>query len=338
MNSNNLCLFGLDERTRNAASAFDGLFVARVTGQHRDLYQIVTKKGTMPAKVTGKMMFSAVNPTEFPTVGDWVMATQNQGSGTIHHVLPRKSSFERKSAGTTSEGQIIASNVDVIFICMSLNENFNLRRLERYLSIAWSSKALPCVVLTKTDLTANLPFLLSQVESVTFGCGILACSDLGTDGYAEIDNYLKPGLTYAFIGSSGVGKSTIINHLMGETVMTTREIGHEDKGRHTTTGREMFLTPSGAIVIDTPGMRELQIDQADFGQSFADIETLAADCKFSDCTHTAEPHCAVREAIDAGILPAARLQNFLKMQKELAHEESKAKRAAIDQARWKKRI
>ncbi len=329
-------LFGLDEPTRIAASAYDGLFAARVTEQQRDLYTIVSETGTLPARVAGKMMHEATGPCDFPAVGDWVVVDYAGDFAVIHAMLPRHSVLERKSAGTTSAGQIIAANVDVVFICMSLNENYNLRRLERYLTVVWASGAMPCVVLTKTDLCENTAAAEYEVGATAPGVEILFCTDHDENGFAAIDQAMKPGKTYAFIGSSGVGKSTIVNHLMAEDVMSTYDVGKEDRGRHTTTAREMFVTPSGAIVIDTPGMREMGIDAADFGRSFSDIEELASECKFNDCTHTKEPDCAVKAAIRDGRLPAERMGNYQKMLKEQAHQERKAKEAEIAQARWRK--
>jgi len=329
--------FGFDERAGFALSGSDGLFPARVAEQQKDLYHVVSEFGLLTARVTGKFQYCAQGPIDFPAVGDWVLVEPHENTAMIHRVLPRRSVLERKSAGTTSDGQIIASNIDVIFICMSMNENFNLRRLERYLAMAWSSGAMPCVVLTKSDLTEDHRRFFRETSATAIGVDILECSDVAAEGYAELDHYLKPGKTYAFIGSSGVGKSTIVNHLMAENVMETRAVGQEDKGRHTTTARELFLTPLGAIVIDTPGMREIQLENADFSQSFSDIDELAKQCKFSDCTHTSEPHCAVKLAVEEGTIPFERLRNFRKMQRELAYQEQRAKYAAIEASRWNKK-
>jgi len=336
---NNVLLrqFGLDERTKAAASTYDGLFLARVTEQQKDLYHVVSEDGFHMAKVTGKFMHQTTNPVDYPSVGDWVMVDGIGDCSMIHHVLPRKSIVERKSAGNTSMGQIVATNIDVQFICMSMNENYNIRRLERYLSMAWSSGATPCILLTKSDLTNDHARFLSQTESIAIGVDVIRCSEIEENGYEDIMNYLQPGKTYAFIGSSGVGKSTIVNHLMLAEIMKTATTGSMDKGHHTTTARQLFLTPQGYVVIDTPGMREIQLDSADFSLSFSDIEDLSHHCKFKDCTHHQEPKCAVKEAIDKGELPIERLMNYFKMEKELKYQENRAKQAKILAARWEKR-
>lgn len=336
MNIEYLRKFGFDGSAEWNPSEHDGFFPARVTEQQKDLYHVVSPTGFHPARVTGKFQFAARTPMDFPAVGDWVLVEHSQEYAMIHRLLPRKGVLERKTAGSKSDGQIIASNLDQIFICMSMNENFNLRRLERYLAIAWSSGAIPCVVLTKCDLTEEASWYVTQTATAAIGVEILVTTDLTEDGFEELDRRLQSGKTYAFIGSSGVGKSTIVNHLMGTTVMETNAVGNEDKGRHTTTARELFLTPSGAIVIDTPGMREIQLDSADFSTSFADIESLSVLCKFSDCTHTSEPHCAVKDAVEEGTIPFERLRNYRKMLKEQAYQEQRAKFAVIDAKRWAK--
>lgn len=327
---------GWTDAVARAAEAYPGLSVARVSGQERDLYAIISDQGTLPAKVSGKLMHLSAGPADFPAVGDWVAVDRKDDFAVIQAVLPRHSVLERKSAGLTSAGQIIASNVDVVFVCMSTNENFNLRRLERYLAVVWASGAEPCVVLTKTDLSDDVDTAVAEVMGVAPGVEILTATDRIGDGFADLDRRMRPGRTYAFVGSSGVGKSTIVNHLMDASVMATQDVGKDDKGHHTTTSRQLFVTPAGAIVIDTPGMRELQIDAADFDSAFADIEELAANCKFNDCTHASEPQCAVRAAIAEGRLPAERMENYRKMQREAAHQERKAKTAEIAAARWRR--
>ncbi len=329
MNYENLCRYGLDDTTRIAASIYDGLFLARVINQQKNLYVIVSETNSCQAIITGKMMYNSASPVDYPTVGDWVMADLTEEIGVIHNVLPRKSAFERKSAGRTSEGQLIASNIDVVFICMSLNENYNLRRLERYLSVAWSSKAKPCVLLTKADLTDQIEFYINEVEQVSFGADIIVCSSEQDNGYSNLDEYLESGKTYAFIGSSGVGKSTIVNYLMKDMVMDTFSIGYNDWGRHTTSSRNLFVSDAGYIVIDTPGMRELGLDSGDLSMSFSDIESLAEECKFRDCRHESEPGCAVKKAIENNEISQKRLSNYFTLQKELARIQRKNKKANI---------
>lgn len=323
MNKIELENYGLDQRIQQEASLYSGLFVARVTEQHRDLYKVITEAGELLAEVSGKLAFDARDNTSFPVVGDWVMIDRldhSSGHGVIHQVLSRKSLFERKAAGTGGGSQIVAANFDLVFICMSLNKDFNLRRLERYLSIAWNSMARPVIVLTKADLCDDLGARLSDIAAVRVGTDVVVCSSLDHRGYDEIASYLAPGKTIVFLGSSGVGKSTIINHLMGSEVLATKGLRSDDKGRHTTTHRQLLLLPAGGVVIDTPGMRELHLDSADLSRSFADIEDLADQCRFGDCSHNGEPGCAVRAAIESGTLSEKRFENYRKLQKELDYE------------------
>ncbi len=237
----------------------------------------------------------------------------------IHHVLQRKSVFERKSAGTGNAVQIVAANIDYIFICMSLNTDFNLRRLERYLSIAWESRAAPVIILTKADLCDDLPEKLAQVDSVATGADILVTSTL-TDNIQALTPYLNKDKTIVFLGSSGVGKSTLINKLMGEEILVTQSVGSDDSGKHTTTHRQLFVLPMGGVVIDTPGMRELQLDSGNLSKTFEDIKELSQQCKFKNCTHSTEPGCAVQQAITDKKLSKGRLENYRKLEKEIEYE------------------
>lgn len=321
----NLKQIGLDPSRLEEAKAYEKWVLARVLEQHRDSYRILTDSGIFGAKVSGKMMFLASAPSDFPTVGDWIMVEKQNDIAIIHAILQRKSRFERKAAGKTSETQLIAANIDVIFICMSLNENFNLRRLERYLAIAWTSGATPVVILTKADLAPQPNGWISQVEQAAIGVDILICSEYDVPFFTELEEYILPGKTYAFIGSSGVGKSTIVNHLISQNIMKISNVGAHDKGRHTTTSRELFLTEKGSIVIDTPGMREMQIDDADLEETFQDIEELAKNCKFRDCRHNFEPGCAVKAAISSGALANKRLDNYRSLLRELAYQERRSR-------------
>jgi ribosome biogenesis GTPase len=320
----NLKKYGLTDRFAQEATLYDGLFLARVTEQHRDLYKAVGEKGELQAGVSGNFIYRANDNSDFPAVGDWVMVDRTDdsaGNAVIHHILRRKSAFERKAAGTGNSIQIVAANIDIIFICMSLNADFNLRRVERYLSIAWSSMATPVIVLTKADLCQDLDQRLLEIAKVSVGTDVVVCSSMEENGYHDILSYIGEGKTIAFIGSSGVGKSTLINRLMGNDVMSTKEIrGDDDKGRHTTTHRQLLVLPGGGIVIDTPGMRELQLDSANLSRAFEDVEELAEQCRYGDCTHTEEPGCAVRKAIEDGRLPGERLESYQKLQKELGYD------------------
>ncbi len=319
----NLKNYGLFDRFEQEAALYSGLFIARVTEQHRDLYKVVSEYGEIDARVSGKFAYHTNDQTSFPAVGDWVMIDRLDGStgnAVIHHILRRKSVLARQSAGPENAGQVIAANIDTIFICMSLNADFNIRRIERYLTIAWDSMATPVIVLTKSDLCIDLPQKLNDIASVSMGAEVITCSSENGNGFDEINAYIGQGKTIAFVGSSGVGKSTLINRLMGQDVLATRAIREDDaKGRHTTTHRQLLLLPNGGIVIDTPGMRELQIYTGNLSKTFEDIEEIAARCKFGNCSHGAEPGCAIREAIENGTLSEKRFESYQKLQREVSY-------------------
>jgi ribosome biogenesis GTPase len=327
MNKINLEEIGLSEKyIQEAMNYNENLHLARVSVQHKDLYKVITECGEIQAEISGKLHYLASFSEDFPVVGDWVLVDrvdQTGGNAIIHHILSRKSCFERKAAGTGNKRQKVAANIDTLFICMALNKDYNLRRMERYLSIAWDSMATPVIVLTKSDLCDDIDAKLIEIESVAIGVEVVVTSSLHPDGFTCILKYLKKGKTIAFIGSSGVGKSTLINQLMGEHVLTTNGLRNDDKGRHTTTHRQLLVLPKGGVVIDTPGMRELQIAGADLTQSFADIDELAQHCYFGDCRHESEPKCAVRKAIEEGTLSPKRFENYKKLQREMTFIERK---------------
>lgn len=306
------------------ASEYPGLTLGRIILQEKGLYHVITASGgEQPAEVSGKFRFEASGPSDFPAVGDYVMVDTNNGdTAIIHRILHRRSLFLRRAAGTSNTEQAVAANIDTVFICMALNNDFNLRRLERYLAAAWESGSIPVVLLTKADLCEDLDSRLVQVQGSAIGVDILTTSAI-KDELDTLLSYLSPGKTVAFVGSSGAGKSTLINHLLGEERLKTGGLRNDDRGRHTTTHRGLIILPGGAMVIDTPGMRELGMWDASEGidTAFADIEALADECRFSDCTHSGEPGCAVCKAIEEGTLSQSRWQSYLKLTAENAYAE-----------------
>lgn len=300
---------------------------ARVIAQEKGYYRISDGIKERLAEVSGKYRYQAQAVSDYPAVGDYVVATwpEDESPSIIESLFPRKSVFIRKAAGVDSHEQVVAANIDMVFVCMSLNQDFNIRRLERYLAIAWDSGALPAVVLTKADLCGNPAEKLAEVERIAPGVDTALVSSYRND-YEEVQKYLQPGKTIAFLGSSGVGKSTLINRLLGQEQIPTAEIRRDDKGRHTTTHRELFALENGAFVIDTPGMRELGMWENESGIQaiFTDIEELSLQCRFSDCTHDREPGCAIRRALEEGTLEEARWRSYLKLKAENAYSEDES--------------
>lgn len=315
---------------------------ARVTLEHKHSYRVLAEEGEWLATVAGHFAYTSQAREDYPAVGDWVLVEKMAGEekAIIHKLFNRKSVFSRKVAGQEIKEQIVASNVDIVLLVMSLNADFNIRRLERYLVAAWDSGAKPVIVLTKADLCEDITSMVREVELVAFGVDIFVTSARSGEGIEAIQTLFTEGVTGALLGSSGAGKSTLMNALSGEELMKVSGIREDDaKGRHTTTHRELIVLPSGGCLIDTPGMRELQLwDQSEsLSSSFRDIEEFAAACRYRDCTHHMEPHCAVQQAISDGALEQSRLQSYFKLQKELAFIERKTNIQAKlnEQRKWK---
>ena len=325
-----------------APFANDGLSAARVGVQHRGAYQVCSEHGELAAEVSGRFRHDAAMPSDFPVVGDWVAMElhPDEGEAVIQAVLPRRTKFSRTAAGDASEEQVMAANIDEVFIVAALGDELNLRRVERYLTLAWESGANPAIVLTKADLCGDVAAAVERAQAVAGGVPVLAISSVSGEGVATLRSLLRAGRTAVLLGPSGVGKSTLTNYLCGEELQDVQPVRDSDhKGRHTTTRRELILLASGGCIIDTPGLRELQMwdGEAGLGEAFADIAELAAACRFSDCRHENEPGCAVLEAVESGFLDVARLESHRKLQRELAYFERRHDaRAQSEQRRqWK---
>jgi ribosome biogenesis GTPase / thiamine phosphate phosphatase len=318
-----------------------GLRPGRVAIQHRGAYVLLTEEGEVWAGVRGRLRHAAESTADLPAVGDWVAYDHPAGAerAAVHAILPRRSAFRRKQAGFETAEQVVAANVDVLFLVTSLNQDLNVRRIERYMTLAWESGADPVVVLTKADLCPDIEPAVALVESVTFGVPVHVTSAMTGEGYDALRAHLEGGRTGAAVGSSGVGKSTLINRLCGEERLATRDIRDDGRGRHTTTHRELIVLPGTGCVIDTPGMRELQLwDSAEgLERAFEDVDVLIAECRFSDCGHDTEPGCAVRAAMADGRLDAERLESYRKLQRELRYLEIRhdARARSEERKRWR---
>jgi len=342
----NLSSLGWDDFFANHFQPYstDGLVPARVALEHKHTYTLLSAHGELTATCTGRLLHSSLTRGELPAVGDWVAVRVRAGEprGDIHAVLPRKTKFSRRAAGDAAGEQIVAANVDTVFLVTALDANFNLRRIERYLAVAWESGAQPVVVLNKADLHPDPAAACAEVESVAIGASVIALSATHGAGLDALAPFLTPGRTAALLGSSGVGKSTLINALLGTGRQLTGAISDAaGKGRHTTMHRELIIAPAGALVIDTPGMRELQLWEvagATLDTTFADIATLAARCRFGDCTHRVEPGCAVQAALADGSLDADRWRSFQKLQREQAYaaRQADSRLARESKEHWKK--
>lgn len=345
MNINNLKNVGWDEffERHFQPYAANGYIPGRVVSEYKRFYCVYSESAKVLGQTAGRLRHEALDRGDLPVVGDWVVMRpcSEGGKVTIHAVLPRKSKFTRKAAGFRTEQQIVASNIDTVFLVTSLNQDFNLRRVERYLIVAWESDARPVIVLSKSDLYDEIEERIREIRVVAGDAPIHAVSVVTQEGLDELARYLKRGQTVALLGSSGVGKSTLINHWLGREYLRVRETReHDGRGMHTTTHRELIVLPQGGLVLDTPGMRELQLWDREGGLhiAFADIETMASHCYFSDCQHQDEPRCAIREALAKGEIDAARYQSYEKLQKELTYLARKqdVRSALAEKKRWKR--
>ena len=295
----------------------------RVIAQSRGVWRVAGDFGERQAEAAGRLRLAAEEGADWPAVGDWVEAeVRDQGSAAqIQEVLPRRSRFTRKVAGKRLAEQVIAANVDVALLVSALDGDFNPRRVERYLTQCWESGARPVIVLNKADVCQAPQNKVDEIERAAMGVPVYAVSGRTGQGFDELENHLARGQTLVLLGSSGVGKSTIVNRLLGRAIQEVQEVRASDsRGRHTTTRRELFALPNGALLMDTPGLRELQLWDADEGmsQTFVDIESLATQCRFGNCRHQGEPGCAVEAAIGSGSLDAARLESWRKLEREMA--------------------
>ena len=330
MTKDRLARLGWDDAWEAELKCLDDpeLLPGRVGVEHRGAYVLLDAEGDRWAVPTGRLRLEAREGLgDLPAVGDWVAYRQPPQSdrAVVQAVLPRRTKFSRKTAWHETKEQVLAANVDVVFLTQALPDDLNLRRLERYLATGWESGAQPVVLLTKADLADDVEAAVAEVEAITFGVPVHAVSARTGEGLDVIRSYLEGNRTAVLLGSSGVGKSTIVNALLGDGEIETQELRSDGRGRHTTTRRELHLLPGGGIVLDTPGIRELQLWDAEQGleEAFEDVEELAAACRFGDCAHDREPGCAVREALESGALPAERWESYRKLQRELEALEAR---------------
>jgi ribosome biogenesis GTPase / thiamine phosphate phosphatase len=321
----------------------DNLIPARVSFQGRGMYRLVSEGGELWAEIGGALRHESLGSGDLPICGDWVLADNPMGQDrtVIRFLLPRRTSFSRKQAGTALGRQVIAANIDTICLVSGLDYDFNQRRIERYLAIAYESGARPVIVLNKADICVEVPIRIAEAMSLAPGVPVMAVSAATGSGIDDILTFAGRGQTLALLGSSGVGKSSIVNQLLGRSVQEVREIDADTgRGMHTTASRQLFLLPSGGLIMDTPGMREIQIWSVDAGldTAFEDIKALSEGCRFRDCSHQTEPGCQVRNAVAEGELDAGRLANYLKLGKEARYIELKGTHSAnwVEKERWKK--
>jgi ribosome biogenesis GTPase len=337
-----LTTLGWSESLAEAFAPFaaDGLLPGRVALEHTHIYRVLTAEEEMLARVSGRLRHRASTRVEFPAVGDWVAVERpaQGGDARIRAVLPRFSRFSRRAAGDPTEEQIVAANINIVFLVSGLDDDFNVRRIERYLLVAWESGATPVVVLNKADLVEDPDAMVEQTQRIAPGVDVHAISCRAPGTLDRLRAHLGFGRTGALLGSSGVGKSTIVNQLIGRELLRTRDVRESDsRGRHTSTARQLVVLPEGdGILIDTPGMRELQLWETGdaLAGTFTDIEELGAACRFRDCTHRHEPGCAVRAAVESGELAAERRESYLKLREEQAFQaRQQDQRALLEEKR-----
>lgn len=336
-----LITYGWSDALRHdfAPFAAQGLSPARVALQQRGVYGLVTDHGEVAGAVSGRLQHQAA-PGGLPVAGDWVAVQPpgTTGPAIIRHVLPRRTAFVRKASGTGEAPQVVAANIDLALLVLGLDDDFNLRRLERYLAAAWESGARPLVLLTKADACADVANAVSRTEGVAIGAEVIPLSALTGEGLEAVRSRLSPGLTAVLIGMSGVGKSTLVNALLGEGRLATGAVRETDgRGKHTTTHRELVRLPHGGLILDTPGMRELAFWDPGGGvtAAFSEIDALGRECRFRNCRHETEPGCAVRAAREAGDLGEDRWRGYVKLQREMDHLERREDHAAREA--WRRR-
>ena len=320
----------------------DGLLAGRVALEHTHIYRVMSEGGEILARVSGRLRHEASSRADFPSVGDWVAIepAKRGGDARIVAILPRHSRFSRRAAGDPTEEQVVAANIDTVFLVAGLDGDFNPRRIERYLLVATESGAAPVIVLNKADVVEDAAAMADAVRALAGAAPVHTVSCRVPGAVEVLRQYLGPGATGALLGSSGVGKSTIVNRLIGHDLLKTQDVRESDsRGRHTSTARQLVLLPESGVLIDTPGMRELQLWDSgeNMGGAFGDIEALAGACRFRDCRHLQEPGCAVRAAVTGGTLSAGRIESYHKLQAEAAHQSRQIdQRAQIqEKRRWK---
>jgi ribosome biogenesis GTPase / thiamine phosphate phosphatase len=333
-----------DQREHEISNWPRHMLPGRVLAEHRGAYSVLSAQGQLWAQITGKMRHEAASRADLPTTGDWVVAEIHDGDqASIHAVLPRRTRFSRNIAGKATDEHVIAANIDVSFLVASLEREVNLRRIERYLTLAWSGGTDPVIVLTKSDLAGDpedIVYELGRVETIALGVPVLLTSSETGAGVEDLRDVLAGSRTGVLLGSSGAGKSSLVNALIGDTAQQVDEVRSDGKGRHTTSRRELIALPGGGVIVDTPGLRGLKLwnHGEESTSTFADVDELASGCKFNDCRHDSEPGCAVRAGIADGTIGKQRLDDWRKLQRELDFQRSKQDQrlAAQRKRRWKK--